>query len=71
MNKSHTHIINEIALVFQTNIHHMNSYEHCTEIELREKLKKKMNIALKKKPVKKVFVVVVWNDHGKNLNYID
>jgi hypothetical protein len=40
----------------------MNSYEHCTEIEWREK-KNEMDIALKKKPVQRFFL---WNDHGSN-----
>jgi hypothetical protein len=50
MNKLQTHITNEISLVFLTNIHHMDSYEHCTEIEWR---RNKLDIALKNKPVKR------------------
>ncbi len=62
MNKSETNITNEFSLVSLTNFHHMNSYEHCTEIEWREK-KNEMDIALKKKPVQRFFL---WNDHRSN-----
>ena len=61
MNKLQTHITNEIPLVSRTNIHHMDLYEYCTEIEWR---RNKMDIALKKQTGKRGFLV--WNDHGNN-----
>ncbi len=59
MNKLQTHITNEICLGSLTNFHHMNSYEHCTEIEWRES---KMDIALKKKPVKRFWYGMIMEE---------